>query len=115
MRPIDLVNQYFDAVYLQRNPDAAADFLADPCLRHEHGHLGEMSLRDNIARIGGFLDQAPDLVFDTPLITGNDEYVTVCFGLSFGGRTISGVEVFRVVDDRITETWNSTPQPGSWG
>lgn len=115
MRPTDLVNQYFDAVYLQRNPVAADGFLADPCLRHEHGRLDQMSVQDNIARIAAFLDQAPDLVFDTPLITGNDDYATVCFSLSFGSRTISGIEVFRVADGRITETWNSSPQLGSWG
>lgn len=115
MPAIDLVNRYFDAVYLRRDPEAARGFLADPCLRHEQGHLDVMSLQDNVARIAGFLDLAPDLVFDTPLITGNDDHVTVCFGLTFGGATHSGIEVFRVVDGRITETWNSTPQLSSWG
>ena len=43
------------------------------------------------------------------------EFATVCFNLHFAGGTMSGIEVFRVIDDRIVETWNSTVQPNRWG
>lgn len=30
-------------------------------------------------------------------------------------QTLSGIEIFRVVDGKITETWNSSIQAGAWG
>lgn len=110
-----MVQAYFDEVYGERKVAAARRFLADPCLRHEHGELVEMSLEQNLDRIGHFLEQAPDLTFDSPILTGNAEFVTSCFNLMFGGRAISGIEVFRIVDGKIAETWNSTTQSGRWG
>ncbi len=115
MEPVDVVQAYFDEVYAGRDPSAAERFIADPCLRHEHGQLIEMTLAQNIERIAHFLDTAPDLAYASPVLTGNGEYVTSCFDLMFDGAAISGIEVFRVVDARITETWNSTTQKGRWG
>jgi predicted SnoaL-like aldol condensation-catalyzing enzyme len=42
-----------------------------------------------------------------------------CFDITIGdgpeARVVSGIEVFRIVDGLITETWNSSVQPGAWG
>ena len=32
-----------------------------------------------------------------------------------GELRICGIEIFRVVDSRITEVWNSPPMAGHWG
>lgn len=115
MDPLTVVEQYFSEVYERRDSAAAGRFIADPCLRHEHGELIEMSLADNVARIDAFLDRASDLTYDNPVMAGSADFATVCFNLHFGGGTLSGIEVFRVIDDRIVETWNSTVQPNRWG
>jgi predicted SnoaL-like aldol condensation-catalyzing enzyme len=30
-------------------------------------------------------------------------------------QTLSGIEIFRVRNDKIVETWNSAPGAGPWG
>jgi predicted SnoaL-like aldol condensation-catalyzing enzyme len=115
MQPLDVVNAYFEQVYTRRDADAVRIFVADPCLRHEHGELVTKTLDANVARVAALLDQAPDLRFDTPALFGDGEYVTAVFNLRTGGRTLSGIEVFRVQGGRITETWNSAVQPAAWG
>jgi predicted SnoaL-like aldol condensation-catalyzing enzyme len=116
---IDFLQRYTDEVYLARDPDAAARFIADPCLRHEQGHLVTMSLADNIARIRGFLDSAPDIAFANRVVVADDERLVSCYDITIGtgdtAQVVSGIEVFRVVDGLITETWNTAAQPGAWG
>lgn len=115
----EFLQRYTDEVYLARDPEAAARFIADPCLRHEHGHLVTMSLADNIARIRAFLDTASELEFSNAVVVADGEHLVSCFDITMGSgesaRTVSGIEVFKVVDGRITETWNSSVQPGAWG
>jgi hypothetical protein len=48
---IEFIHRYNDDVYTAGDAQAAARYLADPCLRHEPGALVTMSLADNIARI----------------------------------------------------------------
>jgi predicted SnoaL-like aldol condensation-catalyzing enzyme len=115
----DFLQRYTEEVYLARDPEAAARFIADPCLRHEHGHLVTMSLADNITRIRHFLDSASELSFSNAKVVDDGEHLVSCFDITMGSgdeaRTVSGIEVFRVVDGKIVETWNSSVQPGAWG
>lgn len=117
MDVVDFINRYTDEVYLARDPSAAARFIADPCLRHEQGELIVMSLADNQARIAAFLAQVGDGAFsvDARLVVADGEHVASCYELAFGGHVLSGIEVFRIVDGLITETWNSAAKPGAWG
>lgn len=115
----EFLQRYTDEVYLARDPEAAARFIADPCLRHEHGHLVTMSLADNIERIRHFVESVDELAFSNAVVVTDDEHLVSCFDITMGSgpdaRTVSGIEVFRVVDGKITETWNSSVQPGAWG
>ncbi len=115
----DFLQRYTNEVYLARDPEAAARFIADPCLRHEHGHLVTMALADNVARIRGFLESSPVIDVTNAVVVADHQHVVSCFDITIGtgdeAHTVSGVEVFRVVDGKITETWNSSVQPGPWG
>lgn len=115
----DFLQRYTDEVYIARNPDAARNFIADPCLRHEHGHLVTMPLSDNIARIGEFLARATTMNFENVVVVKDETHVASAYDITFGKgddtQTVSGIEIFRVVDGKITETWNSAIQPGAWG
>lgn len=111
-----LLDRYFDEVYVQRDPEAAPQFIADPCLRHEHGELVVMTLDDNVRRIAEFQARFPSFGFSERVRAVADDIVTTVFDMDLGdGMTLSGVEVFKVVDGRIAETWNSRPAPGAWG
>ena len=115
MELIEFLHRYTNEVYAARDPEAAARFIADPCLRHEHGHLEVMSLADNIARIRRFLLSADNISVTNSRIVADAEHVVSCYEITIGDELLSGIEVFRVVDAKITETWNSSAQPGAWG
>jgi predicted SnoaL-like aldol condensation-catalyzing enzyme len=112
---IEFLNRYTADVYTARDPDAARRYIADACLRHEHGELVTMSIEDNITRIRAFLDHNPEIAFANRVAFADEHHVASCFDITIGSTTVSGVEVFRIVDGLITETWNSTVQPGAWG
>jgi predicted SnoaL-like aldol condensation-catalyzing enzyme len=113
------IREYTDAVYHQRDPGAASRYIADPCIRHEHGHRIVMSLAENTARIAGFLERATDLRFENAATVAEGELYATAYQFSFvsdgAAQTLSGIEVFRVSDGKIVETWNSAAGAGPWG
>lgn len=112
----DFLARYTEEVYLARDPEAARRFIADPCLRHEQGELIVMSLADNIKRITGFVEQFPNLNFANTVVVAEDDHLVSCYEIELApGEMLSGVEVFKVVDGKITETWNTKALPGRWG
>ncbi len=112
----EFLQAYTEAVYDARDPEAAGRFIADPCLRHEAGSLITMSLDDNKARIAGFLTRFPNARFRNKVTVSEGQFVSSCYEADLGDeQVISGIEVFRIVDAKITETWNAHPVPGAWG
>ena len=112
----EFLQTYTDDVYHSRDPEAPARYIADPCLRHEAGKLLTMSIIDNQARITSFLTRFPTARFRNKVTVSGGENITSCYEAELGdGQVISGIEVFRIVDGRITETWNAHPVPGAWG
>ena len=115
----DFIAEYTEAVYHQRDPEAAGRFIADPCLRHEHGHQVVMSLAENKQRIGGFIAAVQDLRFENAVALAEGEYYATAYQFSFARdgatQTLSGIEIFRVQGGKITETWNSAAGQGPWG
>ena len=112
----DFLNRYTDDVYHARRAEAARRFIADPCLRHESGELLSLSLEDNVKRISSFLAQYPAATFVNRHVLVDGAHITTCYDINLGeGVTISGMEIFRVVDDLIVETWNAKPGQGAWG
>jgi predicted SnoaL-like aldol condensation-catalyzing enzyme len=112
----DFLNRYTDEVYRDRDAGAARRFIADPCVRHEAGERLVMSLDENVKRIEGFLGQYPDVSIANRHVVADGEHVVTCYEIGLGGGTaISGIEVFRVVNDLIVETWNSKAAEGAWG
>jgi len=115
----DFLQRYTDDVYMARDAEAARQYIADPCLRHEHGHLVTMSIDENVARVRDFLARATTMRFDNVVVVQDDTHVASAYDITFGNgdalQTVSGIEIFRVVDGKITETWNSSIQAGAWG
>lgn len=113
------IQAYTDAVYHAGDPEAAGRFIADPCIRHEHGHQVVMSLADNKARIAGFLAQAQNVRFEFAAALAEGELYASAYQFSFAAEgeesTMSAIEIFRVRDGKIVETWNSAAGAGPWG
>jgi predicted SnoaL-like aldol condensation-catalyzing enzyme len=113
------IAEYTEAVYHRKDPEAAARFIADPCIRHEHGHRVVMTLAENKARIAAFLASASAPRFRFVTATAEGEMYASAYECTFetdtGQTTLSGIEIFRVVDGKITETWNTAAGEGPWG
>lgn len=113
------IQEYTDAVYHARDAEAAGRFIADPCIRHEHGRRVMMSLAENKERIAGFLEQATDVRFENAAVLAEGELYAAAYQFSFvtGGskQTLSSIEIFRVRDGKIVETWNAAAGEGPWG
>lgn len=112
----EFLQAYTDEVYHSRDPEAPRRFIADPCLRHETGELITMSITENMERIARFLARFPAARFRNRLTVSEGEFITSCYEADLGdNQTMAGIEVFRIIDGRITETWNSHPAAGAWG
>lgn len=113
------IQEYTDAVYHARNPEAAARYIADPCIRHEHGHQQVMSLAENKKRIAEFLASSSNPRFSYISALAEGELYAAAYQFTVGANdteeTFSGIEIFRVQDGKITETWNSAAGRGPWG
>jgi len=114
------IQEYTDRVYHDRNPDAVGRFVADPCIRHEHGHQVVMTLAENRARVAGFLAQATDVRFENAAALAEGDLYASAYQFTFNAgdgeqQSFSGIEIFRVRDGKIVETWNSTAGEGPWG
>lgn len=113
------IQEYTDAVYHARNAEAAARYIADPCIRHEHGHKVVMSLAENKARIAGFLAAATEIKFENAAALAEGDLYASAYQFSFLAEgeqhTQSGIEIFKIQEGKIVETWNSAAGQGPWG
>jgi predicted SnoaL-like aldol condensation-catalyzing enzyme len=113
------IQEYTDAVYHARNPEAATRYIADPCIRHDHGHQQVMSLAENKKRIAEFLASTSNPRFSYIAAVAAGELYAAAYQFTVGAddteQTFSGIEIFRVQDGKITETWNSAAGRGPWG
>ena len=114
------IRRYTDDVYHAKDPGALSRYVADPCIRHEHGHRVVLSLAENRARVAGFLQQCAEPRFEFIVEQEEGEYYSGVYQFSFAGadgkpQTLSGIEIFRVQGGKITETWNAAAGQGPWG
>jgi predicted SnoaL-like aldol condensation-catalyzing enzyme len=113
----ELAARYLADVYGDRNPEAARRYLADECVRHGHGKSDVVGIDANVERIAGFQSSYPEFACTASQIFGGPGHAVLLYDLDFGdGREpTSAVEVFKIVDGRIVENWNTVPTPGAWG
>jgi predicted SnoaL-like aldol condensation-catalyzing enzyme len=101
--------------------EAIPELVADTCLRHHPGRVDTITAADNVERVRSGRHRFPGVAFENVVLVAGGEHVTSVFTMRWddpdapGGRQeAAGIEVFRVVDGRITETWNVEPGQGPW-
>jgi predicted SnoaL-like aldol condensation-catalyzing enzyme len=101
--------------------DLIPGLVADPCLRHRPGRTDKFTVADNVERVRAGRQRFPGVAFDNVVLAADGEHVTSVYTMRWtdpdtGGqrREAAGIEVFRIVDGRITETWNVEPGEGPW-
>ncbi|WP_354701648.1 hypothetical protein DSM112329_01974 [Paraconexibacter sp. AEG42_29] len=114
MSPVDVVTRYLEEIYHQGDVDLVREVCGDPLVRHDPGARSELSHDEQIARIRGDLEKhEPRFTWEVLAGDGRDA-VLVWNCARSSGQTLSGIEVFRVVDGRITDVWNATYSEEPW-
>ena len=107
------------------------ELVADPSLRHHPGRVETVTVVENVERVRSGRQRFPGVAFENVVLAADGEYVTSVYtmrwdaaysgdtpgppaGAAAGRQEAAGIEVFRVVDSCITETWNVEPGPGPW-
>ncbi len=114
-----VVVAYLDVLYNQRRLDLIPELIADPTWRHKAGEVKALTMSESVERLQDTLDLCPELQFDTVVLHDDATMVTV----NWNGRSTQrdgrsyeycGIEVFRVVNGKIVEIWNSRETGGHW-
>ena len=133
----EIVASYIERIWNRGDSSAVVEFCADPYTRHDAGKATVMSHADQLHRVTseramGTAVDGRSLHFETLLLAGDGQDVTWVWNMTGPTGTelaesgvaaevvgdelrICGIEVFRVVEGRITEVWNSPPMAGHWG
>ena len=95
--------------------------MGDTVIRHEVGEAFTLTHRQAVQRIVEHWAMFDKVCFDLNLVVAGDdgEHVAIVYGSSMklkdGARIdIGSMEIFRVVDGRITEVWNCGHKQGVW-
>jgi len=95
--------------------------MGDAVIRHDVGEAHTLTHEQAVQRIVDTWAMFDELRFDLSLVVAGDdgELVAIVYEspmmLKGGSKTtISSMEIFRVVDGRITEVWNCGYKQGVW-
>ncbi|MBB2772787.1 MULTISPECIES: nuclear transport factor 2 family protein [Mycolicibacterium] len=117
----EVVELYNLQVWNERDFALARELMGDTVVRHDVGESVTLTHEQAVQRIVDHWAMFDTVRFDLNLVVAGDdgEHVAIVYQspmtLKDGTTTtISSMEVFRVVDGRITEVWNCGYKQGIW-
>ena len=117
----EVVELYNLVVWNERDFALAEELMGDTVIRHEVGEALTLTHRQAVQRIVEHWEMFDKLRFDLNVVVAGDdgEHVAIVYGSSMelkdGTRIdVGSMEIFRVVDGRITEVWNCGHKQGVW-
>ena len=117
----EVVELYNLVVWNQRDFQLADDLMGDTVIRHEVGEAQTLTHEEAVNRIVDMWKMSEELRFDLNLVVAGEdgEHVAIVYEspirLKDGtDTTVGSMEIFRVVDGRITEVWNCGYKQGVW-
>ena len=117
----EVVEMYNLVVWNKRDFDLAEELMGDTVIRHDVGEAQTLTHEQAVQRIVDNWAMFDKLRFDLKLVVAGDdgEHVAIVYQspmeLKDGTKTdIGSMEIFRVVDGRITEVWNCGYKQGVW-
>jgi len=117
----EVVELYNLVVWNERDFALAEELMGDTVVRHEVGEANTLTHEEAVQRIVDMWEVSDELRFDLNLVVAGDdgEHVAIVYEspitLKDGTETtIGSMEIFRVIDGRITEVWNCGYQQGVW-
>jgi aminoglycoside/choline kinase family phosphotransferase len=114
--PVELIELYWNEVWNDRNVELIREICADPILRHDAGSVTALSHEEQIARVQQQSGRQPR--FTHEVLCGDGDHVVSVWNMETRAGEplkLSGIEVFRATDGRLSHCWNSTYMPGFWG
>lgn len=115
--PRELITLYWDEVWNNRRTELIRELCADPIIRHDPGSTTALSIEDQIARVRQ-QSEALEPYFEHEVLLADETHVTSVWNMHTrkGERIeLCGIEVFKAVDGKFTDCWNSSYTPGRWG
>ncbi|OBA57283.1 polyketide cyclase [Mycobacterium sp. 1100029.7] len=117
----EVVELYNLVVWNQRDFALAEELIGDTVTRHEVGKATVLSHEQAVKRIIDHWAMFETIRFDLNLVVAGDdgEHVAIVYQSPMTTKdgtatTIGSMEIFRVLDGRITEVWNCGYQQGVW-
>ena len=117
----EVVELYNLVVWNKRDFELAEELMGDSVIRHEVGEATTLSHEQAVRRIVDHWEMFSTIRFDLNLVVAGDdgEHVAIVYQspmeLKDGTKTdVGSMEIFRVVDGRITEVWNCGYKQGIW-
>ncbi|WP_319430178.1 nuclear transport factor 2 family protein [Mycobacterium sp. RTGN5] len=117
----EVVELYNLVVWNDRDIALAEELLGDSVIRHDVGEAVVLTHDEAVKRVVDHLEIFESIRFDLNLVVADDdgEHVAIVYQspmrLKDGMETTVGsMEIFRVVDGRITEVWNCGYKQGVW-
>ena len=117
----EVVELYNLVVWNEYNIDMAEELFADTVIRHEVGEAHTLTHAQAVQRVADVWQLFDSLHFDLNIVIAGDdgEHVAIVYDSTMttkdGTETnVASIEVFRVVDGKITEVWNCGYKQGVW-
>ncbi|PXX02356.1 nuclear transport factor 2 family protein [Mycolicibacterium moriokaense] len=117
----EVVEQYNLVVWNERNFGLADELMGETVIRHDVGEATTLTHEQAVQRIVDHWEMFDTIRFDLNLVVAGDdgEHVAIVYQspmtLKDGTKTdVGSMEIFRVVDGRITEVWNCGYKQGVW-
>jgi len=117
----EVVELYNLVVWNECDIALAEELLGDNVIRHEVGEAHTLTHAQAVQRVTDMWRVVESLRFDLKIVIdgGDGEHVAIVYDSTVttddGTETnIASIEVFRVVDGRITEVWNCGYKQGVW-
>jgi predicted SnoaL-like aldol condensation-catalyzing enzyme len=117
----EVVELYNLVVWNEKDFALADELMDETVIRHDVGEAHTLTHEQAVNRIVDTWGMFDKLRFDLNLVVAGDdgECVTIVYESPMTTKdgsetTISSMEIFRVVDGRITEVWNCGYKQGVW-
>jgi predicted SnoaL-like aldol condensation-catalyzing enzyme len=117
----EVVELYNLVVWNECDLALAEELFADNVIRHEMGQAHILTREQAVNRVKDIWAMFDKLRFDLNIVIAGDdgEHVAIVYDSTMttkdGTETnVASIEVFRVVDGKITEVWNCGYKQGVW-
>lgn len=114
LTPLRAVQMYNDDVWGRHRRELIVELLANPLRRHHPGHTEVFTHDDMLKRYDNYFSKNREMRAVARRYVCEGAYVTLLWDIDMVANdgkvsTISGIEIFKVVDGKITDVWNPNP------